>query len=299
MVKLCFVVCGCCLWWLLWCLLLHVRTLLRFITLQDTGPVVVWVETIPLRQRLVFATGLQRPCSFPDTSGEQSCVSQRLKKKPSNRRNTQKQHLQNSDQNLTKKRFLTVPPNSCFKTRLIDETHCKYKVFFIFLFFNFYFFPSFFSFFLKKNCLQLFDLIGNPGAESPGSTTPSDSGTPRSPRALTAVNARGLKNGHALPSEGCEKCVKRLKNPQTQSTTSSMDWSEAPPGSTGTCRRMLTATSTTTRTALAALPDCFLHCLDPFVPVVAQNGHGNEGQKLQLWNPNSLLHNKRCAYRSL
>ena len=35
-----------------------------------TGPVVDWVETIPLRQRLVFATGLQRACSFPDTGGE-------------------------------------------------------------------------------------------------------------------------------------------------------------------------------------------------------------------------------------
>ena len=57
----------------------------------------------------------------------------------------------------------------------------------------------------------LYDLIGNPGAESPGTTTPGDSGTPRSPRALAAVSARGLKNGHALPSEGCEKCVERLK----------------------------------------------------------------------------------------
>ena len=92
-----------------------------------------------------------------------------------------------------------------------------------------------------------YEQIGKPDAESHA----------RSPRALTVVSARGLENGHALPSEGCKKCVKRLKNTQTQSTTLSMDWSEAPPGSTGTCRRMLTATSTTTRTALAELPDRF------------------------------------------
>ena len=83
-------------------------------------------------QGLVFVTGLQRLCSFPDTSGtrkiqktasandcfnvldkcgfpvscklsEQSCVSQRLIKKTPIRRNTQKRHLQTSDQNLTTK----------------------------------------------------------------------------------------------------------------------------------------------------------------------------------------------------
>ena len=34
-----------------------------------SGHVVVWVETIPLCQGLEFWSGLQRPCSFPDTSG--------------------------------------------------------------------------------------------------------------------------------------------------------------------------------------------------------------------------------------
>ena len=35
----------------------------------STGPVVVWVETIPLCQGLVFATRLQRPESMPDGMG--------------------------------------------------------------------------------------------------------------------------------------------------------------------------------------------------------------------------------------
>ena len=146
--------------------------MLRHIEPQAPLTVVVWVETIPLCQGHVFATRLQRPCSFPDTSGtrrqqpptivlmfwtnvpgkkkgpnfsllrklpfpcfvfpdsgkfsEQSFVSQRLIKTPI-RRNTQKQHLQNSDQNLTKKRknqVLKIPPDSCSKTRLLDETPC-------------------------------------------------------------------------------------------------------------------------------------------------------------------------------
>ena len=42
--------------------------LYRYITLR-TGPVVVWVETLPLCQRLVFATRLQNSCTCPDTSG--------------------------------------------------------------------------------------------------------------------------------------------------------------------------------------------------------------------------------------
>ena len=62
--------CGCCLWWLLWCLLLHVWHV-NFASVHHAlyWTVVVRVETIPLCQRLVFATGLQRPRSFPDTSG--------------------------------------------------------------------------------------------------------------------------------------------------------------------------------------------------------------------------------------
>ena len=51
-------------------------------------------------------------------------------KNPPVRRNTQKQHLQNSDPNFTKKAqgksiLLKILPNSCLKTRLIDETPCK------------------------------------------------------------------------------------------------------------------------------------------------------------------------------
>ena len=42
--------------------------LYRYITLS-TGTVVVWVETIPLCQGLVFATRLQKPCTCPDTCG--------------------------------------------------------------------------------------------------------------------------------------------------------------------------------------------------------------------------------------
>ena len=42
---------------------------LRHIEPQAPLPVVVWVETIPLCQGHVFATRLQRPWSFPDTSG--------------------------------------------------------------------------------------------------------------------------------------------------------------------------------------------------------------------------------------
>ena len=126
---------------------------LRHIEPQAPLPVVVWVETIPLCQRHAFATGLRRPCSFPDTSGtrkiqktasandcfnvldkcsgeEKKGPSFSLLKKPFNcrslvsfsrslasfrtvlcfaeivknlsiGRNTQKQHLQNSDHTLT------------------------------------------------------------------------------------------------------------------------------------------------------------------------------------------------------
>ena len=42
---------------------------LRHIEPQSPLTVVVCVETIPLCQGHVFATRLQRPCSFPDTSG--------------------------------------------------------------------------------------------------------------------------------------------------------------------------------------------------------------------------------------
>ena len=97
-VVVCGGCCGVC------CCMFDMWTLLRHITLRS-GPVVVRVETIPLRQRLVFETRLQRPCSFPGTSGEQSCVSQRLIKKTPIRRNTQKRHFPNSDQNLEKKKL--------------------------------------------------------------------------------------------------------------------------------------------------------------------------------------------------
>ena len=42
---------------------------LRHIEPRAPLPVVVWVETIPLCQGHVLATGLQRQCSFADTSG--------------------------------------------------------------------------------------------------------------------------------------------------------------------------------------------------------------------------------------
>ena len=50
-------------------LCLDMVRLLRHIEPQAPLPVVVWVETIPLCQGHVFATRLQRPCSFPDTRG--------------------------------------------------------------------------------------------------------------------------------------------------------------------------------------------------------------------------------------
>ena len=42
-------------------------------------------------------------------------------------------------------------------------------------------------------CPHAGKLIGRPGAKSPGSQSPGDSGTPRSPRALTVVSARKLE----------------------------------------------------------------------------------------------------------
>ena len=53
------------------------------------------------------------------------------------------------------------------------------------------------------------------GAESPRSQTPGDSGPPRSPRALTGVSARGLKNGRSTSMRTeCEKGREmRIKSP--------------------------------------------------------------------------------------
>ena len=42
-------------------------------------------------------------------------------------------------------------------------------------------------------CPHAGELIGRPGAKSPGSQTPGDSATPWSPRALTVVSARKLE----------------------------------------------------------------------------------------------------------
>ena len=42
-------------------------------------------------------------------------------------------------------------------------------------------------------CPHSGELIGRPGAKSPGSQTPGDSGTPGSPRALTGVSAKRLE----------------------------------------------------------------------------------------------------------
>ena len=89
-----------------------------------------------------------------------------IDKNPPIRRNTQKQHLQNSDQNLTKHPrkglFLKILPNNCLKTRLLDETPCTvtpsiadrsegllFFMFFIFSFFSFFhFFIFLFTFFI-------------------------------------------------------------------------------------------------------------------------------------------------------
>ena len=43
----------------------------------------------------------------------------------------------------------------------------------------------------------------------------------------------------------------------------------------------------------------FLHCLDPFVPVVRNNGHGNNYIQELRCGLSTLLHNKHCAYLSL
>ena len=112
-----------------------------------------------------------------------------------------------------------------------------------------------------------------------------------SPRALTAVSARGLKFGHALPSEGCEKCVKRLKNTQTQSTTLPMDWSEAPPGTRDLSPHAHSDVHNH-KNCTCGTSRLFLHCLDPFVPVVRNNGHGNNHVQELRCGLSSLLHKK-------
>ena len=52
---------------------------------------------------------------------------------------------------------------------------------------------------------QPYDLIGRPGAESPGSPTPGDSGTTWSPRALTVVSARKLEKWSSTPGQREER----------------------------------------------------------------------------------------------
>ena len=60
---------------------------------------------------------------------------------------------------------------------------------FSFIFFHFLSFSFIFFHFRSHNGAELC----NPGAESPGSETPGDSGTPWSPRALTVVSTRKLE----------------------------------------------------------------------------------------------------------